>query len=323
MGAEVAAATSTTSTVLATAAAEADGVIHLAFKHERCVPATSLGAVDFRHGGHPGTWRPPDRHRQAVHHDQRHADARHGWDHRSPPAPKTTSPRVVPGPTRRTTTIALGQQGVRSSVVRLAPIVAQRSRPPRLHPRADLLCPGERGPRPTPATAPTSWPAANTHDIVCSTTLALEKAPGGSTLHGVGDTGIPRKVIAETIAGKLGIETRAITSRGGAASTPRLPRSPSAGLEQPDLKRQNPRAPGMGDDPSGLGRGRGDGPLLRADETPASAAGPTDQQHRNPFVTRLWTRDLWSWSSWSRPRPFRSLGLKRRSAWWSTSSWLP
>ena len=42
--------------------------------------------------------------------------------------------------------------------------------------------------------------------------LALEKAPAGSTLHGVGDTGIPRKVIAETIAGKLGIQTKSITA---------------------------------------------------------------------------------------------------------------
>ena len=41
--------------------------------------------------------------------------------------------------------------------------------------------------------------------------LALEKAPAGSTLHGVGDTGIRRKLIAETIAGKLGIGTKSIT----------------------------------------------------------------------------------------------------------------
>jgi hypothetical protein len=42
--------------------------------------------------------------------------------------------------------------------------------------------------------------------------LALEKALAGSMLHGVGDTGIQRKVIAETIAGKLGIETKSITA---------------------------------------------------------------------------------------------------------------
>ena len=55
------------------------------------------------------------------------------------------------------------------------------------------------------------WPAANTYDIGVLYRLALEKGPAGSTFHGVGDTGIPRKVIAETIAGKLGIETRSIT----------------------------------------------------------------------------------------------------------------
>lgn len=41
--------------------------------------------------------------------------------------------------------------------------------------------------------------------------LAVERAPAGSTFHGVGDLGIPFKVIAETIAGKLGIETKSIT----------------------------------------------------------------------------------------------------------------
>ena len=54
------------------------------------------------------------------------------------------------------------------------------------------------------------WPAANTYDIGALYRLALEKAPAGSTFHGVGDTGIPRKVIAETIAGKLGVETKSI-----------------------------------------------------------------------------------------------------------------
>ena len=55
------------------------------------------------------------------------------------------------------------------------------------------------------------WPAANTYDIGVLYRLAVEKAPAGSTFHGVGDLGIPFKVIAETIAGKLGIETKSIT----------------------------------------------------------------------------------------------------------------
>ena len=41
--------------------------------------------------------------------------------------------------------------------------------------------------------------------------LALESAPAGSTLHGVGEGGIQRRVIAEAIAGKLGLGTRSIT----------------------------------------------------------------------------------------------------------------
>jgi nucleoside-diphosphate-sugar epimerase len=56
------------------------------------------------------------------------------------------------------------------------------------------------------------WPAANTHDIGVLYRLALEKGPAGSIFHGVGDTGIPRKLIAETIAGKLGIETKSVTA---------------------------------------------------------------------------------------------------------------
>ena len=56
------------------------------------------------------------------------------------------------------------------------------------------------------------WPAANSYDIGVLYRLALEKAPAGSTLHGVGDTGIPRKVIAKTIADKLGIGTKSINN---------------------------------------------------------------------------------------------------------------
>ena len=55
------------------------------------------------------------------------------------------------------------------------------------------------------------WPAANSYDIGVLYRLAVEHAPAGSTFHGVGDLGIPFKVIAETIAGKLGIEAKSIT----------------------------------------------------------------------------------------------------------------
>ena len=107
-------------------------------------------------------------------------------------------------------TISLAQQGVRSSVIRLAPMV-----------HSDLDHHGfthaligfaqESGAAAYTGDGSNVWPAANTYDIGVLYRLALEKAPAGSTLHGVGDTGIPRKVIAETIAGKLGIEAKSIT----------------------------------------------------------------------------------------------------------------
>lgn len=56
------------------------------------------------------------------------------------------------------------------------------------------------------------WPSADTRDIAVLYRLALEKAPAGSRLHGVGDEGIPFKTIAETIASKLGIEAKSVSA---------------------------------------------------------------------------------------------------------------
>jgi nucleoside-diphosphate-sugar epimerase len=107
-------------------------------------------------------------------------------------------------------TLALAQRGVRSSVVRLAPMV---------HSNLDhhgftsalIGFARENGTAAYIADGANRWPAANSYDIGVLYRLAVEKAPAGSTFHGVGDLGIPFKVIAETIAGKLGIQTKSIT----------------------------------------------------------------------------------------------------------------
>jgi nucleoside-diphosphate-sugar epimerase len=107
-------------------------------------------------------------------------------------------------------TISLGQQGVRSSVVRLAPMVhSELDHQGFTH--ALIGFAREHGVAAYTGDGSNRWPAANTHDIGVLYRLALEKAPAGSTFHGVGDTGISRKVIAETIAGKLGVEASSIT----------------------------------------------------------------------------------------------------------------
>ena len=194
---------------LQAAAAETDGVIHLAFKHEAMRTGDFMGAVNadlaVTHAigetligsgkafvttggtlmlamagitGRPGT-----------------------EDDQSSGGPRADAANY---------TIALAQQGVRSSVIRLAPMV-----------HSDLDHHGftttlislarENGAAAYIADGANRWPAANSHDIGVLYRLALEKGTAGSTFHGVGDLGLPFKMIAETIAAKLGIEAISIT----------------------------------------------------------------------------------------------------------------
>jgi nucleoside-diphosphate-sugar epimerase len=108
-------------------------------------------------------------------------------------------------------TISLAHRGVRSSVVRLAPMVHSDLD---LHGFTSALIDfaRESGTAAYIADGANRWPAANSYDIGALYRLAVEKAPAGSTFHGVGDLGIPFRVIAETIGGKLGIETRSTTA---------------------------------------------------------------------------------------------------------------
>jgi nucleoside-diphosphate-sugar epimerase len=193
---------------LAAAAAEADGVIHLAFKHEAMRTGDFMGAIDSDMAAH-----------QAI------GDALVGSDK---PFVSTggTLMLAMAGITGRPGTeddqseggprvdaanhaLGLGEHGVRTSVVRLAPMVhSDLDHHGFTH--ALIAFARENGVAAYTGDGSNVWPAANTYDIGVLYRLALEKAPAGSTFHGVGDTGIPRKVIAETIAGKLGIEAKSI-----------------------------------------------------------------------------------------------------------------
>jgi nucleoside-diphosphate-sugar epimerase len=192
------------------AAAEADGVIHLAFKHEAMRTGDFMAAVDADMAATQalgetlvGTDKPFVSTGGTLMLALAGITGRPGTeDDQSEGGPRTDAANY---------TIALGTQGVRSSVVRLAPMV-----------HSDLDHHGfthaligfarEHGVAAYTGDGSNRWPAANSYDIGVLYRLALEQAPAGSTLHGVGDTGIPRKVIAETIAGKLGVPTRSITA---------------------------------------------------------------------------------------------------------------
>ncbi|HTU84310.1 MAG TPA: SDR family oxidoreductase [Solirubrobacteraceae bacterium] len=195
---------------LSQAAAESDGVIHLAFKHEAMRSGDFLGAVaadaaavDAIGEALVGSGKP------FVGTGGTLMLAMGGITGRA----GTEEDLVAGGPRvdAENTIATMAERGVRSSVIRLSPMV-----------HSDLDTHGftpaligfarEHGAAAYIGDGANRWPAADTRDIAVLYRLALEKAPAGSRLHGVGDEGIPFKTIAETIAGKLGIETRSVTA---------------------------------------------------------------------------------------------------------------
>lgn len=194
---------------LTAAAAEADGVIHLAFKHEAMVSGDAMGAVNAdlevtRAIGEAlvGTDKPYVTTSGTLMLAQAGVSGRPGTEEDQPEA----GPRV----NAANYTIGLADRGVRSSVVRLAPMV-HSDLDHRGFTSALIDFARTSGVAAYVGDGSNRWPAANTYDIGVLYRLALELAPAGSTLHGVGDTGLARKVIAETIASKLGLEAKAIS----------------------------------------------------------------------------------------------------------------
>ena len=194
---------------LAAVAAEADGVIHLAFKHEEMRTGDFMSAVDsdlaaIQAIGETlvGTDKP------FVTTGGTLMLAMGGITGR----PGTEDDQLEGGPRvdAENYSRSLAQRGVRSSVIRLAPMVHSDLD---LHGFTSALIgfARESGAAAYLGKGANRWPAANSYDVGVLYRLAVEQAPAGSTFHGVGDLGIPFKVIAETIAGKLGIETKSIT----------------------------------------------------------------------------------------------------------------
>lgn len=194
---------------LKAAAAECDGVIHLAFKHEALrsgdfldAVGTDLAATKAMGEILVGTGKPFVTTAGTLMLPMAGITGRPGTeDDQSEGGPRTDAANY---------TRSLAERGVRTSVVRLAPMVHSDLD---LHGFTAALIGFARsnGAAAYIADGANRWPAASTYDIASLYRLAVEKAPAGSTFHGAGDLGIPFKVIAQTIAGKLGIGTLSIS----------------------------------------------------------------------------------------------------------------
>jgi nucleoside-diphosphate-sugar epimerase len=187
------------------AAAASDGVIHLAFKHDfsdflgnaetdrRAVEAMGEALVgsDKPFVGTSGTLMVA------------FVEGRLATEEDTLPAgPRIDSENYA---------IALAEKGVRSSVVRLAPLVhSNLDRHGFTHHIID--CARKAGVSAYIGDGAHRWPALHTLDAVRLYRLALESAPAGTRLHGVADEGVPFRDIAESVGRHLDLPTKSITA---------------------------------------------------------------------------------------------------------------
>jgi nucleoside-diphosphate-sugar epimerase len=122
------------------------------------------------------------------------------------PDPDSVAAFRIPG---EQACLGFASRGVRASVVRLAPTV---------HGPGDygfipaLIAAARRaGLSAYIGDGANRWPAVHRFDAASLFRLALEKAPAGSVLHGVGESAVTIKSIAERVAQILGIPTASLT----------------------------------------------------------------------------------------------------------------
>lgn len=103
-----------------------------------------------------------------------------------------------------TTVLGLAERGVRSSIVRIPPIMHSPTDNAGFLPLLIGLA-KEKGVIGYPGDGANLWSAVHSRDLASLFRLALEKGPGGKSWHAVGDEGIPFREIAEAIGSRLGL----------------------------------------------------------------------------------------------------------------------
>jgi nucleoside-diphosphate-sugar epimerase len=237
---------------LAKAAAESDGVIHLAFQHEvawsgnfAAAAAADRRAVEAMGAALAESGRPLvlasgmlglTAGRVATEDDGLVPSA----EVRANPAGRRAATALL--------TLSLAGTGVRSSVLRF---------PPTVHGDGDhgfvatlVGIARQRGVAGYVGDGTNRWPAVHRSDAARLARLAVEAAPAGSVLHAVGDEGVPFREIARAMGRQLGIPTESVSPTDGVEHFAHL--GPFVSLDSPatsavtrELLAWEPTGPGL------------------------------------------------------------------------------
>jgi nucleoside-diphosphate-sugar epimerase len=233
------------------AATEADGVIHLAFKHDLMATdmegaiATDLAVTEAFGEALAGTDKP------FVNTSGTLMLAMAGIGDR----PGTEDDRS-PGGHRgdvENATLALADKSVRSIVIRLSPFV--HSSELDKHGFGPILIgfARDKGFAGYPGDGTNVLPAVHTLDAAKLYRLAVESAPAGQVLHGVADEGIPTKDIAEAIGRGTGLPVQTVPAEDTEAYFSFLAfalpaNNPTSSAKTRELLNWTPTHPGLLDD---------------------------------------------------------------------------
>ena len=196
------------------AAKSADGVVHLAFKHEAMQSGDYLGAIaddlkaiEAMGAALEGSGKPFVGTGGTLMLALSGISGRAGTEDDV----LTGGPRVE----AENTVSELAERGVRSSIIRLSPIVHSSLDH---HGFTNVLIgtARDKGVSGYVGDGENRWPAVHTLDAARLYRLALESAPAGSRLHGVADEGVPFKEIAAAIGRALGVPVASVDPQDAA-----------------------------------------------------------------------------------------------------------
>jgi len=193
---------------LRAAAADADGVIHLAFKHELTYAGEFVRAAE-------SDLRAVEAIGAALEGSDKPFVITSGTALLAMAAPgrlgvETAALERGPRVDSENTVVAMAARGVRSSVVRLPPTVhSSLDRHGFVPALIDMA--RKNGVSVYVGDGANRWPAVHTLDAARLYRLAIESAPAGARLHGAAEQGVPFRQIAEAIGRGLGLPAASVT----------------------------------------------------------------------------------------------------------------